>query len=209
MILEYPLLFEVIPLCGTVVFSNVSYEGRRSRTEFHQVRCSQGISQLLYSHYNIISRPTTATIIVTIIIITNTQQYARFLRKLVGHKRSVSCAESTKDGHHVWSGDSEGNIRVWSVEDLKFVREIPAPTTARFFSIKRVGQNMWCATERSLYIRDQDGQLLHESLGATFSVLAIDNTVVWTGCDCKIKIWDARVRIKLLLLFLDCVWEPY
>lgn len=71
----------------------------------------------------------------------------------MGHHKSISCVESTWDGKHLWSGDSEGKIRIWSVEDLKAVSGIEASST-NIFAIVRVQNNMWCASGESLQIRD-------------------------------------------------------
>eukprot|EP01087_Luapelamoeba_hula_P020947 TRINITY_DN7230_c0_g1_i2.p1 TRINITY_DN7230_c0_g1~~TRINITY_DN7230_c0_g1_i2.p1 ORF type:complete len:1005 (-),score=128.15 TRINITY_DN7230_c0_g1_i2:404-3418(-) len=124
--------------------------------------------------------------------------YARFVRKLVGHKRSVTCMETTPDGRHMWSGDSEGVIRMWAVDELRFVREVEV-ATGRFFSIKRVpnptahnGYQMWCATEKSLQIRDGEASLLHESQFGTFCILPLPQGQLWTGHDGKIRVWDSK-----------------
>jgi hypothetical protein len=79
-------------------------------------------------------------------------QPAFLLTKFVGHRKSVQTMATTSDHRLVWSGDSLGIVRIHSVEDRMFLKEINSGGT--IYALKCVNANMWLGTSESLQIRN-------------------------------------------------------
>ena len=74
------------------------------------------------------------------------------MTKFVGHRKSVQTMATTSDHRLVWSGDSLGIVRIHSVEDRMFLKEINSGGT--IYALKCVNANMWLGTSESLQIRN-------------------------------------------------------
>jgi WD40 repeat protein len=79
-------------------------------------------------------------------------QPAFLLTKFVGHRKSVQTMATTSDHRLVWSGDSLGIVRIHSVENRMFLKEINSGGT--IYTLQCVNANMWLCTSDSLQIRN-------------------------------------------------------
>lgn len=113
---------------------------------------------------------------------------AFLVTKFVGHRKSVQTMATTSDHRLVWSGDSLGIVRIHSVEDRMFLKEINSGGT--IYALKCVNANMWLGTSESLQIRNATSADLVKSLpGPVYALAHVGNTV-WTTGEDKISIWN-------------------
>jgi len=121
-------------------------------------------------------------------------RYARFKRKLVGHEKSITCIEHF--GSHLWSADSAGIIRIWSLETLATVEKIETKKGV-VVTMKHIQGKMWIGFESCLQLRDEQGKQLMEIDGAVYSIIETEGQRVWTGGEGELKIWHSKKIIVL------------
>ena len=129
-------------------------------------------------------------------------ELARFKRKNLSHIKSINCLEESTNRKVIWSGDSNGAIRIWTADEMKLVNSIET-SNSRILAIKAIGKDMWCASEKSLEVRDERGNLKLTDSSPTFSLTHIKDTrELWASCEGKIKIWDiSKMTVVKELLF--------
>eukprot|EP01088_Endostelium_zonatum_P006110 TRINITY_DN18219_c0_g1_i1.p1 TRINITY_DN18219_c0_g1~~TRINITY_DN18219_c0_g1_i1.p1 ORF type:complete len:1174 (-),score=270.18 TRINITY_DN18219_c0_g1_i1:46-3567(-) len=115
---------------------------------------------------------------------------ARFKKKITIGEKSIICLEESTNRRFIWSGDSQGTIRIWSADEMRSILQVET-NNGGFFEIKSVGKDMWCASSKNLEVRDERGNLKKTDSSITFSVCPIrDSKELWACVEGKIKIWD-------------------
>jgi len=120
--------------------------------------------------------------------ISSLPQPALLLTKFAGHRKSVLTLATTSDHRLVWSGDSLGIVRIHSVEDRVFLKEINTGDT--IFNTQCADVNMWLACQSSLQIRNAtSGDLVKSFPGQSYALRQVGSTM-WTSHENQLKIWN-------------------
>jgi len=142
---------------------------------------------------------------------------AIFYRKVVGHVKSITALEFTSGQDYLWTTDSKGMYRIWSVSTMELISGFDT-NKKRINCITRCGENMWLGTGDCIQIRNErTGDLVAEIPDApTHNICCFGNNV-WVGGDGAMLCYNSEtleptsIPVSALVLCTlvveNCIWS--